>query len=347
MLNSKVDTSFKLSDILLAATLSFKLPPDASTAIRSVAFLLRAHADQSFSSTVVDLLIDKVIDKIDGPLSKLNDTISATNNFLDATSQKQAAELLSLQESVKQQGELVKLIADVSKKSSLAANPRNLAEAAWPPLPASGGAPLHRGAPAFSAPRNIPHADPKVMQCVALTAKQLLIKYSPLEDGETLHPKTLEEQRELHQLFNDWINATTAAGADVDQRPPAPLRAVCSVSIFDRPSLLLEFDSAESKDKFSEMIASNSFLLSELGPKAQICPGTYAVIFRFVPCNGPFNPSLDENLHNLERENDLPANSILAASWCKRPDRRNQQPRSKWHALTQMLLTASSQSVFR
>ena len=48
----------------------------------------------------------------------------------------------------------------------------------------------------------------------------------------------------------------------------------------------------------------------------------YAVIFRFVPCNGPFDPSIDKHLRNIENENDLLANSIAAASWCKRLDRR-------------------------
>ena len=71
------------------------------------------------------------------------------------------------------------------------------------------------------------------------------------------------------------------------------------------------------------MIASNSFLLSELSPKACIRPHTYAVIFRFVPCNGTFDPSLDDSLRTIEKENDLPTNAIIAASWCKHPDRRS------------------------
>jgi hypothetical protein len=70
------------------------------------------------------------------------------------------------------------------------------------------------------------------------------------------------------------------------------------------------------------MIDKNDFLMHDLCPKAHIHPRTYIVIFRFVPCNGPFNPSSDEHLHNVERENDLPADSIIAASWYKHPDRR-------------------------
>ena len=57
------------------------------------------------------------------------------------------------------------------------------------------------------------------MQHVALATKQLLIEYGPLEEGEALQPKTLDEQKELHQLFNDWIDATTATDAVPDQPP--------------------------------------------------------------------------------------------------------------------------------
>ena len=105
--------------------------------------------------------------------------------------------------------------------------------------------------------------------------------------------------------------------------PPPPSRAVRNVSVFDRPVFLIEFDSADSKSSFVDMIDKNNFLLRKLNPKVRIRPRTYAVIFRFIPCNGPIDPSSDEHLRNIEIENDLPGNSIIAASWCKHPDRRS------------------------
>ena len=112
LLNSEDNTSSKLSDILLSATLSFKLPADANTAICSVAFLLWAHTDEMLTSTVADQLIDIVINKINEPLAKLNDAVNSTKNFLDATSQKQVAELISLQDMFKQQSDLVKSLTE-------------------------------------------------------------------------------------------------------------------------------------------------------------------------------------------------------------------------------------------
>ena len=67
----------------------------------------------------------------------------------------------------------------------------------------------------------------------------------------------------------------------------------------------------------------DTLLLNEVNPRPCIRPHTYAVIFHFVPCDGSFNPSLDSHLQDLEKETNLPMNSIAAASWCKHPDRRS------------------------
>ena len=97
-------------------------------------------------------------------------------------------------------------------------------------------------------------------QQVFLASKQLLTDYGPLDEGEDLRPRTINEQRELRQTFNDWVDAITSAEADEGQPPRAPSRVVRSVSVFDCPSLLLEFDSAESKSQFEDMIAKNNFM---------------------------------------------------------------------------------------
>ena len=75
ILNSEGNSASKLSDILLSVTLSFKLPANANTTIRAVAFLLRDHTDETLASTITDCIIDKVIDRISDPLTRLNDTV--------------------------------------------------------------------------------------------------------------------------------------------------------------------------------------------------------------------------------------------------------------------------------
>ena len=280
--------------------------------------LVPTHTDETLAATVADNVIDKMIDKISSPLAKLSDLIDSTKSFLDATSQKQATELLSLQDVVKQQAELIKLLSVIQQS-----NPRGLSEASWPLLPPA-------GPPSGSQPHLGPRhhrvnvsTDPKVAQRVALATKQLLIDYGPLKEGEELRPSMADGQKELRQLFNDWIDIINSSETVEGQPPPPPSRAVCNVSIFECPSLLLEFDSADSKSQFAEMIEKNNFILKELSPKACIRPRTYAVIFRFVPCNGSFDPNKEDHLCDIEKDNDLQANSISAAKWCKRPNRRS------------------------
>ena len=132
LLNSENNTAAKLSDILFSATLSFKLLADASTAICAVAFLLCDHTDETLAATITNHVNNKVINKISNPLAKLNDSINTTKSFLDAALQKQADELLSLQDVVKQQAKLIKSLTETQ-----ALNPRGLPEATWPLLSTS------------------------------------------------------------------------------------------------------------------------------------------------------------------------------------------------------------------
>ena len=82
----------------------------------------------------MDQISNKLIDKINTPIIKLNKVFVASKSFLDATVQKQAAELLALQELTKQQSDLVKLLTDSTEKMSNAFNTRGLLETAWPHL---------------------------------------------------------------------------------------------------------------------------------------------------------------------------------------------------------------------
>ena len=71
------------------------------------------------------------------------------------------------------------------------------------------------------------------------------------------------------------------------------------------------------------MCADNQNLLLGFSPKARFRPRTYAVILRFVPCTGQFDPSAEAHLREIEAENDIPPNSIASASRCKRPEKRS------------------------
>jgi hypothetical protein len=322
VLTSESYSKNKLAEILFSVALSFKLPPDADTAIRSVAHIVRERAEEDLASSLSDKLIDKITNKISEPIDKLLSSVTSAKNFIDAASQQQATELLSLQESVKQHNDLTKSLAESSEKLNQVSTSRSLTNTAWPPLSATNPAPSQTIHPAsLLHSHNSSSATPQILQRVSLASKQLLIEYGPLEENETPRDKSIEAQRELRQLFNDWIDNHTATPEGED--PPPPSRAIRSVAIFDRPALLLEFESAASKNSFVELCDKNAYLLSEIGPKARIRPRTFSIIFRFVPCKGQFDPSNSDHLRSIERENDLAEGSIASASWCKRPEKRS------------------------
>jgi hypothetical protein len=134
MLASKPYMKSKLAKVLFSATLLFKLLAEADTAVRSVAYLIQEQSEDEITAQLSDKLLDRFTNSLSTPISKLMDSVSSAKSFLDTTLQKQAAELLSLQESVKQQIDSAKSIAKASAKLNTAHTPGNLLDPAWPPL---------------------------------------------------------------------------------------------------------------------------------------------------------------------------------------------------------------------
>ena len=113
-----------------------------------------------------------------------------------------------------------------------------------------------------------------VLQCLANLfniAKQLLINYGPVEIGDPLKDKSIEAQRALRGLSNNWIDIS-APPVEEGMAPAPPSQAVCNISIFDSPAVLLEFNSVESKEKFKKICTDNPNLLPEFSLKARIQP---------------------------------------------------------------------------
>jgi hypothetical protein len=221
MLTSEPYSKNKLAEILFSVALSFKLPPDADTAIRSVAYVIRDRADEETASSLLEGLIDKIASKINEPTDKLLNSVTSAKNFLDATTQQQATELISLQESVKLNNDLTKSLADSSEKLNQVSASRSLTHSAWPPLPATrpSSQSIHP-ASLLHSNNNSASANPQILHRISLASKQLLIEYGPLEENEVPRIKSIEAQQELRQTFNDWIDNCTVTPEGED--PPLP-----------------------------------------------------------------------------------------------------------------------------
>ena len=124
VLSSKSYSKNKLAEILFCISLLFKLPPEADTAIRAVAYLIWDQSDEETSITVTNKIINKIANRLVEPISKLSDSIVVTKSFLDATSQQQASELVLLQESVKLQTNIIKSLTDSLEEISIASDPK-------------------------------------------------------------------------------------------------------------------------------------------------------------------------------------------------------------------------------
>ena len=325
LLSSESYSNSKLTEILFSVVLSFKLPPEADMAICLVAYIIWDQAKDELTGSLSDKLIDKITDMINEPIRKLLDSITTAKSFLDATSQQQATKPIPPQEPIKQHDNIAKSLTETSEKLNQTLTSRSLNDLAWPLLSATNPETSQAVHPASLLHSHSPASNnPQVLQHVLLTSEHLHIKYGPLEENEKLQNRLIEEQCELHQTFNDWIDNCTITPDG--EEPPPPSCAVCSASIFNRPALLLEFESAASKDSFIKLCDNNSFLLKEISLKACICSCTFSIIFYFVPCQGQFDPTNSTHLHNIEQENDLAASSIVSTSWCKHQEKKISQP---------------------
>ena len=126
MLASEPYSKDKLAEILFSVAIAFKLLQDADMAVRSVAYLIREHAEEVLTSSIVDKVIDKITNRISEPVDKLNNSVTSTKGFLDATSKQRAIELLSLQDSIKQNNDLTKSLSESSEKLNQASSSNGL-----------------------------------------------------------------------------------------------------------------------------------------------------------------------------------------------------------------------------
>src|SRR6202040_2593913 len=95
MLSSEPYSKNKLTEILFSVVLSFNLPSEADAAIHLAAYVIRDRAEEEVTDSLSGKLISKINDKINEPIDKLLDSVTTVKNFLDATSQQQATELIS------------------------------------------------------------------------------------------------------------------------------------------------------------------------------------------------------------------------------------------------------------
>jgi hypothetical protein len=300
----------KLADILFTLAAEAKIPTKVKNAIVSVAFLIEDIAEEDFTAS----LSTKIISKFETALSLINSKVKSTKKFLSATTTQQAEATITLQKTIEDFSSNVDKLTQASTKAAelIDKYQRQYSETDWPRL---GG-----GNTAFPTSRNplnpnaflLSPAEAKVQHRVLLAARQIYISIDP-NDAECPTSRTIEDQRKLRDDLSRWLNKDVRF-ENPDYNNPRPIRGVKILKNFD---ILIETDTEANAELFKKHSTS---ILSNLCPTADICQRSYALIFKFVPCSGGFDPSDDVSLCEIELDNGTPPNSIVSASWCKHPD---------------------------
>ena len=210
-------------------------------------------------------------------MDNLATEFTTTKGFLDAVVQQQAEATVALKESILSNSEASKSIANsVEKLSDMSDKQAQALGVDWPLLPStpppSSGCTLH---PASLVHSYLSANQVKIQQCMLLAAEQLLIELGPLNEADPTLDRSTQTPTSHRELFNSWFDDDDKA----NDKFTVPSRAVRGVSIFDRPAILVEFDTQESKNCFIKLCNETPDLLTKLSPNTWIRPQTYPVIF--------------------------------------------------------------------
>jgi hypothetical protein len=247
-------------------------------------------------------------------MTSINSEADNAKKFLSATTMQQAEATIVLQKAAQDFSSSVDKLTQASTKATelIDKHQQQLSEGDWPRL--SGGSPA---VPALRNPLSsnffsLSPTEAKVQHRVLLAGKQIYIAIDP-NDAERPTSCTIEDQRKLRDELSCWLNEDVRL-ENADYNNPCAIRGVKILKKFD---ILIETDTEASAELFKKHSTS---ILSNISPTASIRSHSYVLIFKFVPCTGGFDPSDDANLREIETDNGAPPNSIVSASWCKRPD---------------------------
>lgn len=306
MLANTKRTRANLVDILFTASQK-KLPIETQNTIRAVAFILEFDLESDISSSLAELVRERVAVTLDTLTSDLN----RTRDFLDATTKDQAAAALEIRETANQCKEISTSLAESSEKLTQAAAAPTIPERTWAQIAAAATITTTTPGSQTNGVEINPTFSPdeaRVQQRIQLSARQIMIE--PISLSHDTPQKFRDE-------INGWLEDFDATNVDT----PGMKTLVRGITIQERGGILLELDSEPSALRFRSY-AQATDLLTRFGPGANISEKPVQVILRFVPCNGGFDPSDCDHLHNIESDLGLNKGSITAANWIKKPERR-------------------------
>lgn len=141
----------------------------------------------------------------------------------------------------------------------------------------------------------------------AIKARQILIDISPdspIAPGKVTHAQLVDKIKKALKNIQK------------DTTPDLEIRVVKQ---FPNGGTIVEFMKPEAAKHLKQEAIKLDFI-NALDPKAKLKERAYPVVIRFVPLT--FNPTDEEQIQNLERENGWEQGVIASARWIKPPGKR-------------------------
>ena len=305
----------KMVKILLTASLLPRISTEAANTIRAVAFIL----DTDITDNISTSLATAVSDKINTNLSTILTGLTASQTFLEALSTQQAETALKMDNAAT-------LVSNstgtyVTTSQNLTALVAKTASSTKWPLPTQS-----MQLPNVHDP-NASDSTTKLQQRLLLAARSVFITVDHANPSSP-RDRTPPALQKIKVAFNKAIldiedieNFTWDADGD---GPAVKTKTVIrGIQALDK-GYLIDMDTPESANRLKAYIGDYDDLLPvHLGNTATLKRKIYNLIFKFVPCQGEFDPSDINSLLDIEQANDLTPGSIVSATWIKRPDRRS------------------------
>lgn len=324
-----------LTNILVTAALTSK-PPELKSTVIAVAFILEADIADRVSDTLAAAVASKATDRLEGLIGKLGTSIE----FLSANDTKRAEATLSIEGSSSTLSGLTTSLGVMVNRLEAASTQNQAQAATWasivkghqartplPPPPTFSSRGLPVASPGHDSLRPKEHA--RVQQRLLQSNRTVLVSIDK-EDDNAPKDFTTEGTTKLREHLNATLAKLDAKSStcgsheegEISSQPPAT--RVVGMKMTSGGAYLLEFASTDSAKRFREYADSEWTALEDIfGYSMMAQPKAYALIARFVPCNGPFDPANRDSLDVVERENNLPQSSITSAFWLKKPELRH------------------------
>ncbi|KAG6875903.1 hypothetical protein C0992_001765 [Termitomyces sp. T32_za158] len=311
----------KLVNILVTAALTSK-HEDLKRASLAVAFILDANVTDRISEGLADAVAAKAAAR----LGEVNEKLYCTSEFLAASDAARADSTLSLSKLTTKLTAVSAALNTVTSRLAATAPP-STAPVSWATIAkASANRPLRPAMPPQQASAHSDDVAHRIHQCILRDARTVLCQFDP---HDAMAPKDLSMngsanlRAELNTLLSRLDKKEALLTATEEGEVPSTRCAthVIGLKLSSSSAYLIKFDTADSAVRFQEYATDNWALLALLfGDGFVVINKSYGVIARFVPCTGSFDPDSDACLRTIEMENNLPTDSIVSASWLKRPD---------------------------